>query len=103
MAAFVFRHGEPVVVDLVVDDAEGDDPADYTVTMVVRSRTPGTEAPMSVAFVPAAGALPAYWRGTLYPVYRTGRLLVEAKVMRDGRVVSAPDAKIIEVRPRVEV
>ena len=102
MAAFVFRHGEPVVVDLVVDDAEGDDPADYAVTMAVRSRV-GDAAPMSVAFVPAAGALPAYWRGTLYPVYRTGRLLVEAKVMRDGRVVSAPDAKIIEVRPRVEV
>lgn len=68
-----YRRGAPIVLDLVVTDAGAIDPASVTVKIDLKPASgPGVPdaavvkaASFAVAYVPAAGADPAYWRGTI--------------------------------------
>lgn len=108
-----FRRGAPISVDLEIEDAEGFDPAELTVAMDLKpamgSGVPDASvakvASFAMAYVPAAGAAPGYWRGTIpagVAATLTARSYVtDALITLAGVVIDVTDDLAIEITGRV--
>lgn len=70
---FTYQRGEPIIVDVVVNDAGDYDPSSLTVAMALKAAVNGRVPPrtaeivknFTVSYVAASGSDPAYWRGTI--------------------------------------
>lgn len=105
----VYRRGAPIVVDVVVLDNMGYDLTTLTLKMdlkVAVNKQPPPAATTSVAsfnmtFNAAAGATPAYWRGTLNSVVPVGMYVTDVVIKSGSTVLDYTNYVLIQVKETV--
>lgn len=99
---FVYRLGDTLSVDLVAEDVGAENLADLTLKMWLTNDLHRAE--MDVLYTAAIGDAPAFWRGSLAPLYRTGAYRIEALLTRaDGSLCAVPTAKLVNILEKAVV
>jgi len=108
-ATFTFQRGEPIIIDLVIDDAGSIDPVNVTVAMRLKkgTRPPPQSDPaiaeFVLAYVPASGSDMAYWRGTIADssAIDPGDYVTDAVLSLDDAVIAITDPVRVQIRGSV--
>lgn len=110
---FFFQRGDPIVIDLVVEDAGAVSPGACTVAMKLKRasnnapppRTTAAVANLLVAYTGPAGNSPGFWRGSI-PAGASANLapatyVADAEISLGGSVIDVSDPILVEVAESV--
>ena len=106
---FVFPRGQEIAIDLVLGDAGSYTPSTLTVVMQLKPTydlqppptTVASVAEFEVAFNPAVGEAPAYWRGTISAEtcarLQPGNYVTDAQILDGTATVQVTTPQIINI------
>lgn len=110
---FLFQRGEPIIVDLVINDQGSFDPASLVTQMRLKRAENNAPPPASspaaavfdIAFVPASGGKAPFWRGTIDAAtsagLEPGAFVTDAEILSGAAIIAVTDPLLIKIAESV--